>query len=355
MSKSTGRENKTQVQWSSPSNIALVKYWGKHGQQLPRNASVSFTLSHAKTTTRITMEDMEGVAYPAVDFTFEGRQQPLFAQRTVKFINGLTDVYFPFLKGKKLTIDTQNTFPHSSGIASSASGMSALSLCLCDLEMQCNGTTIYDAAFYRKASLIARLGSGSAARSVFPGMSVWGYHKDISGSSDDCGISVADDVAPVFKNFHDDILIISDKTKSVSSTAGHQLMDNNPFAQVRYEQAEKNLTQLMIALKTGDLEILGKITEDEALTLHALMMCSNPSYILMEPASLEVINKIRKFRQKTGIPVYFTLDAGPNVHVLYPHEYVAEVKKFIREDLSQHCVNNHIVEDQVGDGPQKLV
>lgn len=140
----------------------------------------------------------------------------------------------------------------------------------------------------------------------------------------------------------------------MSSTVGHQLMDNNPYAPARYQQAEHNFSLLIQALKEGDLTTFGNITEDEALTLHALMMCSNPSFILMSPSSLEVINKIRTYRKNTGIPVYFTLDAGPNVHVLYPHEYVSQVSQFISDELKTHCQNGRIVHDQVGNGPHKV-
>lgn len=355
MSKSTDPKNNLSVSWSSPSNIALVKYWGKHGRQLPRNASVSFTLNQAKTITRISASDMPKDASTQIQFTFEGKENPTFARRTEQFFDAVKDAYFPLLKHKLLTIDTENTFPHSSGIASSASGMSALALGLCDLEQQLSGVSTYDDAFFKKASMIARLGSGSAARSVYPHLCVWGKHERVPNSSDEYGIDVSAELHPIFRDFHDDILIVSDEEKRVSSSAGHGLMDNNPFASVRYQQAATNLTQIMQALREGDLATFGKITEDEALTLHALMMCSDPSFILMAPQSLEVIQKIRHFRQNTGIPVYFTLDAGPNVHVLYPHAHAPAVRQFIDESLAGFCKNRYILQDQVGKGPEKLL
>lgn len=355
MSKSTVPQNKITVSWSSPSNIALVKYWGKHGRQLPCNASVSFTLDNAKSITRVTMCDLPKNSESRIEFLFEGKPNSGFAERISNFIKSITNDYFPFLDNMHLKIVSENTFPHSSGIASSASAMSALALCLCDLELQINGNSEYDDHFYQKASLIARLGSGSAARSVYPYVSVWGQHDAAEGSSDQFGISIAEQVHPVFKNFHDDILIISDVKKSVSSTTGHQLMDNNPYAQVRYDQAKNNLSKLLEALKMGDIPTFGKIAEDEALTLHALMMCSDPSFILMAPATLEVINQIRSYRQRTGVPVYFTLDAGPNVHVLYPHSHASEVNSFITNELVRYCQNGQIIYDHTGKGPEKLL
>ena len=87
----------------------------------------------------------------------------------------------------------------------------------------------------------------------------------------------------------------------------------------RYQQARQRLHQLLIALKKGDLDVFGNIAENEALTLHALMMTSSPSYLLMRPNTIKLIELVRDFRQNTKLPLYFSLDAGPNLHLLYPH------------------------------------
>jgi diphosphomevalonate decarboxylase len=157
-----------------------------------------------------------------------------------------------------------------------------------------------------------------------------------------------------FKDMHDDILIVSREEKSVSSRAGHALMEGNPFAAPRYEQARTRFSTLLDAMRVGDVEVFGKIAEDEALTLHALMMCSNPSYTLLRPASLSIIEKVRQYRADTGNPVYFTLDAGPNVHLLYPGDIVHEVRAFIDEQLEEHCEDGFVQQDWVGEGPEEL-
>jgi diphosphomevalonate decarboxylase len=356
MSKSTDQTNNSLVAgWESPSNIALVKYWGKHGRQLPQNATVSFTLSTAASRTTISLDGENQSSGIELDFSFEGSPNQSFQSRIEKFLLSIADEYFPFLRSYKLKIESSNSFPHSSGIASSASGMSALALCLCDLEYQLLSKGDRDDLFYQKASVVARLGSGSASRSVFNTMAVWGSHPDVIGSSDVFAIGIGEDVHPIFHTFRNDILIISAKEKSVSSTAGHNLMVGNPYAEPRYTQANNRLSLLLQALKSGDLHTFGKITEDEALTLHALMMCSDPSYILMEEGSLSVIKKIKDFRANTDIPVYFTLDAGPNVHVLYPAAYAEDVTKFIMSDLKQYCHDGRIINDAVGKGPIKFV
>ncbi|MBC7885694.1 MAG: diphosphomevalonate decarboxylase, partial [Saprospiraceae bacterium] len=138
--------------WQSPSNIAIIKYWGKHGRQLPNNPSVSFTLTTAATQTCIEWTDFNKFGRVELTFTLEGKENPGFSARIEKFLDSLVDEYFPFLKEVSLQIDSSNSFPHSSGIASSASGMSALALCLCDIEQKLNGEKNDNSAFIRKAS-----------------------------------------------------------------------------------------------------------------------------------------------------------------------------------------------------------
>ena len=105
------------------------------------------------------------------------------------------------------------------------------------------------------------------------------------------------------------------------------------------------------AFISGDLDVFGNIAEAEALTLHALMMASSPPYILMEPNSLAIIKRVQQYRLSTKVPIYFSLDAGPNIHLLYPKESENTVKLFIEEELKQYCDNGMIIHDEVGEGP----
>jgi len=345
--------SQTNVAWRSPSNIAIVKYWGKHGIQLPRNTSVSFTLEAAHTDTKVDFAKKEQQDNEiSVDFYFEGESNEAFASKIIKFLDSL-DSEFSFIRDYKFKIESSNSFPHSSGIASSASAMSALALCLCSIEKILTGWPTDSTDFLEKASHIARLGSGSAARSVYPEVAIWGRHKNIENSSDSKAI-MFDEIHDSFKGYHDDILIVSADEKSVSSRAGHALMETNPYAAVRYEQANKNILKTLDALKTGDILNFGKILEEEAMTLHALMMCSDPSYILMKAGTLAVIDKVRAFRETTYLPLYFTLDAGPNVHLLYPDEVADQIWPFIEKELKPHCVDGKIIRDRVGAGPRML-
>ena len=335
--------------WRSPSNIALVKYWGKHGTQLPNNSSISFTLSNAYSETAVTFEkkstDNNKIE---IEFLFEGNKNSSFQNRIEKFLGSIVE-HFPFLTSIYLKIESSNSFPHSTGIASSASAMSALALALCSIEKELFGTLQTDLDFFRKASIISRLGSGSACRSVYPHLAIWGKNDGVQNSSDEYAIPF-NEANPIFNTFHDSILIVSSDEKKVSSTAGHELMHTNIFADTRYKQANNNTIEIIGALKSGDLEKFGLIAEEEALTLHALMMTSNPSYILLQPESLKLISLIRNFRQNSKLPVYFTIDAGPNIHLLYPNSIYNQIQDFINNELSLFCENKKVIEDKVGIG-----
>ena len=342
------------IAWRSPSNLALIKYWGKHGRQLPRNASISFTLESAFTETLLeyTPKGANESEEIALDFLFAGEPNEAFATKVKAFLESITDI-FPFLKQLNLKIHSANSFPHSSGIASSASSMSALALCLCSLEANLFDTLEDDQEFDQKASFIARLGSGSASRSIYPKLALWGDARNVDGSSDLYAIPYTK-VHEIFNSFHDDILIVSAGEKSVSSRAGHALMENNVYADARYQQARVRMNHLLEAMEDGDLTTFGQIVEDEALTLHAMMMSSHPSYLLMHPNTIELINRIRAYRADTKHPVYFSLDAGPNIHLLYPENIVHEVRVFVDEQLAPLCQENSYLPDWVGEGPEEL-
>ena len=349
--KSDKKLSSGQVSWSSPSNIALVKYWGKKEGQIPENPSISFTLDNCKTTTTLKYNRKEDDRI-SFDVIFEGQQNDAFKPKIEAFFQRIIN-YMPFLKDYHFIIETSNTFPHSSGIASSASGMSALALCLMSVEKALD-PDMTDDHFTRKASFIARLGSGSACRSIEGDLIVWGTHKAIEGSSDLYGVKYPYDVHENFRNYHDTILLVDKGEKQVSSTVGHNLMFDHPFAQERFKQAHRNMSALIHVLRSGDLDAFIEIIESEALTLHAMMMTSRPYFILMKPNTLQIINAIWAFRKQTGLHIGFTLDAGANVHVLYPEKDAASCLEFIKNELVAYCQNGHYICDRIGFGAKQL-
>lgn len=339
--------------WRSPSNIALIKYWGKRDRQIPMNPSISISLNRSCTKTLLRFEPAARGRGKLKSFLFEGRENPSFSAKVSSYLSGVSEL-FPFLKDVDIIIESVNTFPHSSGIASSASAMSALALCLTSAEILLSDLQIDNDSFFKKASFTARLGSGSAARSVYPGYVLWGRTSGVPGSSDEYAIPLNDSIHDEFRYMNDSILIVDEKPKSVSSSSGHSLMKNNPWATTRYEQAAHNTIRLLEVLKSGDMDEFVKIVEKEALTLHSLMMSSDPGYILVKPGTLLIIEKIIEFRHDTGIPVCFTLDAGPNVHLIYPAAYSDKVKDLINRHLAGYCHGSKWIDDEAGTGPVEI-
>lgn len=342
-----------EITWRSPSNIALIKYWGKRGYQLPRNPSLSITLDKSFTEMKLVYYRKEDSSDIQLNFYFEEKKSPEFEEKIKSRLRKM-EPYLPFLKDYAMDIHSFNSFPHSSGIASSASSMSALALCLCSMELELTARISGFESFAQKATFLARLGSGSASRSVFGGFVIWGETKNVPGSSDEFALPLSTNVHENFRNLCDSILIVSTRKKKVSSSLGHKLMEVNPYASVRYNVAKTHMAQLLEALEKGDEENFIRITEDEAMNLHAMFLTSTPGYILAQPETFEIMERIRRFREETGITICFTLDAGPNVHVIYPRKNQSLVRDFIQKELLAFCEDNQWIDDQIGTGPVQL-
>ncbi len=335
----------------SPSNIAIIKYWGKYGLQLPINPSLSFTLSNCKTETSIEyFPRLKGQA--RFVFLYDGKTKKSFEKKIKKFFDRISS-FCPYLENLFLKINSKNTFPHSSGIASSASAFCSLAFCIVSIEKR-HGEKMTEKNFFNKVSFIARLGSGSGARSISGPLMIWGENEFHSESSNFFAVNYNYKTHQIFKNYQNTVLIIDDKIKTLSSSNGHKKMTEHPFLKDRKNQAKNNLKIILSAISVGDLEVFIKVVEEEAMTLHALMMSSQPPTVLIKSNTLEVIELLRNFREKEKVPICFTLDAGPNVHLLYPEKYKPKVKKFIEQKLMYYCQNNLFINDNVGLGTKLL-
>ena len=351
----TAGEYQASVAWQSPSNIALIKYWGKkaHGAQRPANPSLSFTLEACHTQSRLHFRPRQGKE-PERRFFLDGQEAPEIGGKSGVLVEAF-EAHYPTLQDYDLRLDTTNSFPHSSGIASSASGLSALSLCLLTFLNEEAGQKAEHADFMQEASQMARLGSGSACRSLYGGYVVWGETSGISHSSDQYAIPMPTDALhAAFHRIHDTILLIDRGPKQISSTAGHGQLRGHPFAAARFEVARQNLDTLLAVLRTGDWEAFGRVIEAEALMLHALMMSSPAPYILMKPNTLAAIEKIQKHRKQSGMPVFFTMDAGANLHLLYPEHEAEQVSDWVEQALKPFCERGEYICDAIGQGPRRL-
>lgn len=332
-----------EVTAESPSNIALVKYWGKKENQIPTNPSISYTLSKSKTSTLLQFSPKKGDKQEIHVF-LDGVETPSFIKKIDAFIQKI-QIYCPWINAFDYTIKTQNTFPHSSGIASSASGMSALAKCFMQIEKRLYNDN-YSAPKH-KLSFLSRLGSGSACRSVFPGLVEWGDSEFVPNSSNLYAVPLTSKINPIFKSFKDCILLIHEGQKTVSSTLGHSLMNNHPYADKRFSEAKKNIGKLVDILKTDNIAAFGDLIEHEALSLHAVMLTSQPAFILMQPNTLAAINEVWKFRQTRKLPLYFTLDAGANIHLLYPEKESIVIEHFIKNSLLKYSANGKAIFDSL--------
>ncbi len=345
------RPKEGRIACESPSNIALIKYWGKYGLQFPINPSLSFTLSNCKTETSIEYtQRLKG--QKKFDFLYDGKSKKSFENKIEEFFERIYP-FCPYLENLFLKINSKNTFPHSSGVASSASAFSSLAFCIVSIEKKYN-ERMTKQKFLDKVSFISRLGSGSGSRSISGPLMIWGENKFHSGCSNFFAVNFNKKIHHSFKNYQNTILIIDHKIKSLSSSDGHKKMAEHPFLNDRINQANKNLKIILNAISNGDLEVFIKVVEEEAMTLHALMMSSQPPTVLIKPKTLKVIDLIKNFREKEKVPVCFTLDAGPNVHILYPKKYDLKVIKFIKEKLTYYCYKNSFINDHVGLGTKSM-
>ena len=313
------------------SNIAFIKYWGVADSSLniPLNNSISMTLADAHTTTTVAWDDNAKLATDTI--SIDGAQfQGAPAARIVAHLDRLRALAGVSCKAR---VVSQNNFPMASGIASSASGFAALTVA----ASAALGLPL-DAA---QLSALARQASGSASRSLFGGFVEWqrgwgeGESEEEKGERE--GQSLLDSRS-VAHQMHDEshwalrdlIAIVSVSAKRISSSDGHRLAATSPFTAARTRCVSDWLAAVRRAVADRDLALLGPILELDALAMHGVMMTSAPSLLYWQPGTLEVLHAVRAWREEDGLPVYFTIDAGPNVHLICEAETAPAVERRLR-------------------------
>lgn len=303
------------IETISNTNIALVKYWGKKDSKLktPLNNSISMTLDKLHTKTSIEIIDSN-----EDEIIFNGKiSEGSEKNKIVKFIDLIRNDFDK--KDTYFKLNTENNFPTASGLASSASGFSALAVAVSE-ALNLNLSK-------KELSIYARKGSGSASRSIFGGFAEWE-----KGSFEDGSDSYA--VQIVDENYWDVrmlVTIVEDKKKDKSSTNGmEETVNTCPFYPAWLDTIEKDLNDVRSGILERDFEKVGQVMEQNCLKMHATMMTTKPSIIYWKPLTLEIIHKIRELREQ-GIPAYFTIDAGANVKVLCLPEYSEQIKSFLLE------------------------
>jgi len=281
----------------APSNIAFIKYWGKKDEilRLPTNGSISMNLSALLTTTTVEFSDKykEDIVFINGQVVNEVKRK-----RVVEHLDRVRKFGQKKLRAKVVSI---NNFPTSSGLSSSASAFAALTLAV----VTSAGLKLKE----KELSILARKASGSACRSIPDGFVEW-----FEGTTD--ASSWARSIYPLsFWDIKDIVVIVDRKEKDVSTTEGQKNAFSSPFFKLRLLRINDKIAKLKKFLKEKDFENFGKLVEDEALELHAMIMTANPSLIYWLPETLRLMRLVRVWRSR-GIPVYFTINTGHDIHLL---------------------------------------
>jgi len=294
----------------STSNIAFIKYWGNRDDtlRLPSNGSISLNLAGLETTTTVRFApELEADRLFLNGEEVEGKARERVSEH-LDHIRGLAGLAL------HAEVISENNFPTGTGIASSASAFAALTLAAC----RALGLDLTE----RALSTLARLGSGSASRSI-PG----GYVEWVAGTDHDS--SYAETIAPA-EHWHliDLVAVVSETHKEIGSTGGHALAGTSPLQEARVSDAERRLALCREAILAKDFEALATVAELDALMMHAVMMTSTPSLVYWSPATIEIIKAVPGWRRR-GTPAFFTIDAGPNVHVLTTPDHAPRVREHL--------------------------
>ena len=286
----------------APSNIALCKYWGKRDRELnlPINASLSVSLAHLGSHTIVTESDtgVDRVVLNGIEQSDDSK----FARKVVEFVSLFRgDLQQPVL------VNTENNIPTAAGLASSASGFAALMLAL----NQFYNLNLTDT----ELSACARMGSGSASRSIFTGFVEWQM-----GHRDDGMDSHAIVLDKPWPDLRIGLVKVTTAEKKVDSRAGMQrTVESAHLYQSWPLQAAADLEKLHLAIGQQDFMLLGETAEQNALSMHATMIASWPPLLYWQPESVAAMHKIWDLRAQ-GLQVYFTMDAGPNIKLLFQQQ-----------------------------------
>ncbi|MDO9545388.1 MAG: diphosphomevalonate decarboxylase [Pelolinea sp.] len=319
--------NKHSITAKAHPNIAFIKYWGNQDNslRLPSNGSISMNLANLNTVTTAAIS--QGSDHDSLELNGIQQSGPVLV-RVQQYMDQFRNI---FIKHEHLDIKSTNDFPISAGIASSASAFAALSTA---------AANIYDLDLTQnEISALARLGSGSACRSIPTGFTEW---KTGNTHEDSYAVSIAPEN---HWNLWDCIAVIQSSPKDVSSTQGHNLANSSPLQYARIKDAARRLDICRNAILNKDFETLAEIIELDSNMMHAVMMTSKPTILYWQPTSIAIMQEVRQMR-KNGIAAAYTLDAGSNVHVICNGNDIQKI-----EDLLVGIAGvNKIIKSPVGSG-----
>lgn len=281
----------------APANIAFIKYWGKKDEDLriPLNDSISMNLSGAQTTT--TVEFSSAYAADTVEL-LGGEFSDGEKDRVKKCLDSIRKRSSIDLRAR---VVTRNTFPKGAGAAASASGFAALTVA----GFAAAGKTLSE----KELTIFARMGSGSACRSIPDGFVLW----EKGATSEE---SYAHSLySHTYWDLRDVLVIVDFSMKKVSTTEGQKRVKTSPFWEQRVAGIPGKIERTLKALKEKNFSRLGEVVEEDCLDMHAVMQSQTPPLVYWNDATGRIMDAVRVWR-KEGMAAYFTIDAGPNVHIL---------------------------------------
>lgn len=316
---------------TAPSNIAFIKYWGRKDEalRLPENGSLSMNLSGLQTTTTVEFSADYTEDYVEIN----GTREPNESSRAIKHLDRVRAVAGISDFAKVVTV---NNFPSGTGLSSSASGFAALTLA----AAKAAGLDLSE----KDVSILARQGSGSACRSIPDGFVEW-----LDGDTSDTSYATSL-YAPDYWDLVDVVAVVSEGKKDVSTSEGQKVVGSSPFFPVRKAHIQEKLEQAKKLLAAQDLPGFGELIEAEALELHAIMLTSRPSLIYWTPGTLTIMKLTKKWRAE-GLPVYFTINTGQDIHLICERENLERVKSKLAdvEGVKEVIVNYPTVGAKISD------
>lgn len=312
------------------SDIALIKYWGKKDEvlRLPENGSISIKLDGLDTIT--TVEFREDLEKDEVEIEGEGDNEE--SARVIKHLDRIRQLAKKNFFAK---VVSKNTFPKGTGLSSSGSGFAALTVAAVkSLELDLSS---------RQLSILARQGSGTACRCVCGGFVEW-----LDGDSSDESYSISLQ-SPDYWDIRDVVAVVDEGFKRVSSTKGHESAQSSPFYETRLANIKGKLVQMKAHIANKNFSALGELAEKEALEFHSILLTSEVPMIAWYPGTVEVMQKVVDLREQ-GVPCYFTINTGFNVHVLTLPEHEEQVA----DQLKSLSLVKKVLHAKVGPEPIEI-
>jgi len=322
----------------APANIALIKYWGKQNEELrlPLNSSISINLSNCHTITTVKFSPkykQELVEIRDYSSSERSESRSHWTSSGLSSRQARTVIHVNFKEERRVVghlerirklakihlkakVVSKNSFPSSAGIAASASGFAALTLA----ATKAAGLSLSE----KELSILARLGSGSACRSIPDGFVEWQQAKT---SQESYAYSLC---PPDYWDLRDIIAIVQKQEKKISSTKGMEKVFTSPFLKARLKEMKNKIEKIKKALKEKDFRLLGEVTEEEAINIHCVMMTQKPPLFYWSELTIKIIKAVCQWREK-GLPIYFTIDAGSNVHLICQAKDEKEVVKKLKK------------------------